>query len=70
MLIIGIIIIILLIRIIINQQYIDYHIHTMSEGYRIDMYEIIDYKGIINGIISIYNTLVHKLVRSIKKSKK
>lgn len=70
MLIIGIIITILLIKVISNQQWIDYHMIEISEGHRIDMNEMIEFKGIINNVIRIYNTLVHNLVYSIKKSKK
>ena len=70
MLIIGIIITILLIKVISNQQWIDYHMIEISEGHRIDMNEMIEFKGVINNIIRICNTLVHNLVYSIKKSKK
>lgn len=55
MIIIGIIIIILLCRIIMNQQTIDYHICEVTNKRIIRYDEIIENRGIINRILGIIN---------------
>ena len=55
MIIIGIIIIILLCRIIMNQQTIDYHVYEVTNKRIIQYDEIIENRGIINRILGIIN---------------
>ena len=69
MIIIGIIIIILLCRIIMNQQMIDYHISENANN-RITRYdETIENRGIINRIFRIINALLSNIMYRLKSKK-
>ncbi len=69
MIIIGIIIIILLCRIIMNQQMIDYHISENTNNRIIQYDETIENRGIINRILRIIDALLSNIMYRLKSKK-
>ena len=69
MIIIGVIIIILLCRIIMNQQMIDYHISEDTNNRIIRYDETIENRGIINRILRIIDALLSNIMYRLKSKK-
>ena len=70
MIIIGIIIIILLCRIIMNQQTIDYHVYEITNKRIIQYDETIENRGIINRILGIINYKLSSIMYRLKSKNK
>ena len=63
-----VLIIILLIRIIANQQELDFHI-VESERVDFDSDEMIHFRGIINRVIAIFDRIISEIKYNFKHSK-